>query len=708
MAKQNDKTDELIAKAKRRFARCEDRESTTRLLWKADLKFANGDPDNGYQWDEAMARQRTQDRRPFLTVNKVKQHNRQITNDARQNKPAVRVYPVDDGADKDTAEVFNGVIRHIESNSSADTAYDTAGEFAVDAGLGYWRIITDYADEKSFDQEIYIKTVKNPLNVYLDPDIQEADGSDMRFAFVFEDMPKEVFEEKYPDAEPVSWTSPAGDSWMSKETIRVAEYYEIVEVKDTLCLDANSGETFMLSEVEDKAMAKQIKADQSFRKRAVSKRTCKWYLIAGDQILDQTDWLGKYIPIVRVVGDEVEIDGKVDRKGHTRAMKDAQRMYNYNSSAAIEYGALQTKTPIIAAAEAIEGYEHVWDRANTENLAYLPWNAHSENGEPIPMPQRMVAPAPAQLFLQGMQTASEEMKMASGQYDASMGAKSNETSGRAIVARQREGDTATFHFIDNIARAIKYTGKILVDLIPKIYDTESIKRMLGEDGTQDEVKLDPNQQQAMTEKQGQDGKIEKIYNLAVGRYDVTVSVGPSYGSKRAEAFQAMTEMASRSPNLMAQAGDLIFKAADFPMADKIAERLEKALPPELRDEDEGKPQIPPEVQQQMRQMQQHNQELEKNMQQLGEQYNELKSNAGAAAEDRRIKAYMAHTARLAVIKDKLTPELAAQLAYEVGLDVRQDDIDGMTEQTEQPANAGFFSPEQGAQEPTSPGTGDAL
>lgn len=701
MAKR-DKTDEnedLIAEVKRRFARCEDRESTTRLLWKADLKFANGDPDNGYQWDEAMARQRTQDRRPFLTINKVKQHNRQITNDARQNKPAVRVYPVDDGADKDTAEVFNGVIRHIEANSSADTAYDTAGEFAVDAGLGYWRVITDYADEKSFDQEIYIKAVKNPLNVYLDPDHQESDGSDARFGFVFEDMPKEEFEDKYPDAEPVSWPSQAGDAWMSKDTIRVAEYYKIVEVKDTLCFDANSGQTFMLSEVEDKQMAKQIKADQSYRKRPVAKRTCKWFLIAGDQVLEQTDWLGKYVPIVRVVGDEVEIDGKVDRKGHTRAMKDAQRMYNYNSSAAIEYGALQTKTPIIAAAEAIEGYETVWDRANTENLPYLPYNSFSENGEPLPMPQRMVAPAPAQLFLQGMATASEEMKMASGQYDASMGAKSNETSGRAIVARQREGDTATFHFIDNVARSIKFTGKILVDLIPKIYDTESIKRMLGEDGTQDEVKLNPNQPQAMVEKPGVDGKIEKIYNLGVGRYDVTVSVGPSYGSKRAEAFQAMTEMASRSPDLMAKAGDLIFKAADFPMADKIAERLEKTLPPELRDEDEGKPQIPPEIQQQMQQTQEHAQQMEQALSELGDKYNELHSKAAADGESRRIAAYNAHTARLAVIKDKLTPELAAQLAYEVGLDVRGDDIDSMV--------AADAAAQGVTQEPSSSGTDDA-
>jgi hypothetical protein len=692
--KSKDATDKLIAEAKKRFAWGMDYESETRPRWKADLRFANGDPDNGYQWDEQMRKARTADKRPFLTINKTKQHNRQITNDARQNKPCVRVYPVDDGADKDTAEVFNGVIRHIEANSSADTAYDTAAEFAVDAGLGYWRITTDYADDKSFDQEIFIKAVRNPLNVLLGPH-QEADGSDAQWGMVFEDMPREEFEATYPDHEAVSWPESTGDGWLTKDTVRVCEYYKIVETKDTLCLDVNSGETFMLSTVEDKDAAKAIKASNAFKKRPVSKKSCKWYKLGGGQeILDETDWAGRYIPIVRVVGDEVEIDGKVDRKGHTRAMKDAQRMYNYNSSAAIEYGALQTKTPIIASAEAIEGYESVWERANTENLPYLPYNSFTENGDPVAMPQRMVAPAPAQLFLQGMATASEEMKMASGQYDASMGAKSNETSGRAIMARQREGDTATFHFIDNVARAIKYTGKILVDLIPKIYDTESVKRILGEDGKPAEVKLDPAQPEAMVERQEQDGKIEKIYNLGVGRYDVTVSVGPSYGSKRAEAFSAMTELASRSPDLMAKAGDLIMKAADFPMADQIADRLAKTLPPELRDQDEGAPPIPPEVQQQMQQTEQHAQEMEKALHDLGQKYNELHAKAEENAENRRIDAYNAHTNRLKVIAPYMTPEMIAQVADEVGLDATTDEI------------AALAAP-QFMQQPSSSGSDDA-
>jgi hypothetical protein len=718
MAKRNDsaeKDDAIIREAHKRFARCEDREAHTRPLWKEDLRFANGDPDNGYQWGESMRKQREADQRPYLTINKVKQHNRQITNDARQNKPSVRVYPVDDGADKKTAEIFNGIIRHIEANSSADTAYDTAGEFAVDAGLGYWRVTTDYANEKTFDQEIFIKAVKNPLNIYLDPDIQEADGSDARFGFVFEDISKEEFEDKYPGVEAVSWPTTVGTAWLNKDTIRLCEYYKIVEKKDTLCRDANSGETFLLSEVGDPAMVKQIKADPAFKTRPVSKRSVKWLLIAGDQIIEQTDWLGRYIPIVRVVGDEVEIDGKIDRKGHTRAMKDAQRMYNYNSSAAIEYGALQTKTPIIATAEAIEGYEGMWNNANTQNLPYLPYNAHSEDGQPLPMPQRMVPPAPANLFLQGMETASNEMKMASGQYDASMGAKSNETSGRAIMARQREGDTATFHFIDNVARSIKFTGKILVDLIPKIYDTARVIRILGEDGSEDKAHIDPEQGESVTENQDQEGKLKAIYNLDVGRYDVIVSVGPSYGTKRQEAFQALTELSSRNPQLMQVAGDLIMKAADFPMADQLAERLEKTLPPGIKD-DKDKPPVPPEVQQQIQQMQQHVEMLEGSLKEVGDKFNELHAEAEAKREERLLKAYDSTTKRLTLLAPYLTPQMMQQLAENIGLDVANDpDLSQMAamqqappeqiqqmQQPEQPADAGFFTPEQNEQ-PPSPG-----
>jgi hypothetical protein len=639
--KKPQQTDEqkLLDEVKTRFKRCEDFESNARKLWREDLRFANGDPDNGWQWDDAMRKSRQLDGRPHLTINKVKQHNRQITNDARQNKPSVRVSPVDSGADKKTAEIFNGIIRHIESNSSADVAYDTAQEFAVDAGLGYWRITTDYASYDSFDQEIFIKRVKNPLNVYLDPYIQEADGSDARYGFVFEELPKDEFEANYPNADAVSWPTDINSTteWLTKDTIRIAEYFRKVDVNDTLYAD-EQGNTMLASELEPE-MAKAAKAS-GLRSRTV--KTCKveWYLIAGgEQILEQKEWPGVYIPLVRVVGDEVEIDGEIDRKGHTRQMKDAQRMYNYWTSSAVEFVALQGKQPYLTPAEAVEGYEEYWDNLNTSNTPYLPYNAFTEDGNPLPMPQRQQPPTMASAYMQGMQVASEEMKMASGQYDASMGAKSNETSGRAIMARQREGDTSTFHFVDNVARAIKYTGKILVDLIPKIYDTARVIRIIGEDGKEDKVQIDPSQQAAYSKQQNPlTREVEEIYNPSVGRYDVTVTVGPSYTSKRQEAFQALTEMSSRNPQLLQVAGDLIMKAADFPMADQLAERLEKTLPPNIKDDDEQ--QLPPQAKAQIDHLTQTVQQMDGAIQ-----------NMQSELESKEIEKYKAQTDRMKVEGD---------------------------------------------------------
>lgn len=663
--KPDNKADEkLLAEVKKRFQRCEDFELDARALWKADVRFANGDPDNGWQWDDMMRKARERDKRPCLTINKTKQHNRQITNDQRQNKPSIRVYPVDSGADKKTAQIINGVIRHIEQNSNADVAYDTAAEHQVDGGMGYWRVVTDYASDDSFDQEIFIRRVKNPLNVYLDPDIQEADGSDARFGFVFENLPREEFEARYPNADAADWPlDGAPDAWLSKDTVRICEYFRRVELADKLYVD-EQGNVFKASDMEREQLV--AAAATGWRSRPVKRQQVEWYLVAGNTVLEKKDWPGRYIPIVRVVGDEVEIDGKIDRKGHTRQMKDAQRMYNYNSSASVEYGALQTKTPILAAAEAIEGYEDYWNNANTQNKPYLPYNHRDEQGNLMPVPQRIQPPSPATLFLDGMRVASEEMKMASGQYDASMGAQSNETSGRAIMARQREGDTATFHFIDNIARAIKYTGKILVDLIPKVYDTPRLIRILGEDGKENHAQIDPSMKQAYVKQETTAGELQEIYNPGIGRYDVVVAVGPSYSTRRQETFQALTEMASRNPAVMQLAGDLVMKAADFPMAEELAERFEKALPPNVKGEEGADPKT--------QALQQQLEQTQGQLQELGQKYNLLHDAKGVETQKLRLDSYRAETDRLKILVDQMPQQVSQAIAQEFGIDLASEPL----------------------------------
>lgn len=694
MAKENP-DDKLVQEAQKRFRRCQEAESDFRKLFLEDLRFAHGDSDNGYQWPDQIRNARQLEKRPCLTINKTIQHNRQITNETRQNSPSVRVQPVDGGADRKTAEIINGIVRHIEANSSADVAYETASEFAVDAGIGYWRITTDYYSDDSFDQEIYIKRVKNPLMIYMDPDILEADGCDARFGFVFEDITKDEFEARYPGEDVVSWPLEGGDEWLSKDKIRIAEYFHIVETEDTLIVTAD-GTMIRLGDLAEE-QRKQAKA-LAERSRPIKKKAVKWDLIAGDKVIERKDWAGIYIPIVRVVGEEVDIDGKTERKGHTRSMKDPARMYNYWSSSATEFVALQSKAPYVGPAAAREGYEQYWNNANTANYSYLPFNHLDDEGNPIPAPQRQQPPVMASAYMQGMQVAAEEMKMASGQYDASMGARSNETSGRAIRARQAEGDTATFHFIDNLSRAIRYTGKILVDLIPKIYDTPRVVRILGEDGKEDVAKINPAQPQAVMEKRNElTGEIERIYNPGVGRYDVTVAVGPSYTTRRAEAFDTMTQMVQGNPQLMDKAGDLIMKAADFPMAEELSERLAKFLPPGVNDDKQQSPE--------MEKVQQELQQCQAQLQALGKEFNDLSQDKDLDRQKVLVDRYKAETERLKIIAPSLGPEFSKVLAEEFGIQViNSPDIypgtppgDGM--QQEQPASAGFFAPTDSAGQP---------
>jgi hypothetical protein len=697
--------DPIVKEAKDRFARCEETESEFRKLFVEDIKFANGDPDNNWQWPDRIRQSRDGDARPCLTINKVRQHNLQIINDAKQNKPSIKTLPIDGKADVQIAKILDGIMRHVEYNSHAEIAYDTATEFAVQAGLGYWRVITDYAHDGSFEQEIFIRRVKDPLCVYIDPDIQSADGADAKYGFVFEDVPKEEYEAMYPESDPASVTFPmnaTGDPWLEKDHVRVCEYFYRAEKKDMLVNHPEKG-PMKLSEV-DESERNALLDDDSVKKREITEPHFKWCKIAGDKIIDRKEWPGRYLPIVRVVGEEITINGKVERKGHTRNMKDGQRMYNYMTSANVEYIALQTKTPYVAPVEAIEGYEDEWANANKDNKAYLPFNSRDEAGNEIPRPQREQPPVGASAYLQAMQTAQQELMMTSGQYQEQFGAPSNADAGVAIAARQRQGDKATYHFIDNVARAIRYTGRIMVDLIPKIYDTQRVVRIVGEDGSEDFAQLNPEQPHAVGAPDGSPAQpaadmtpeqaAQLIYNPGIGRYDVTVEVGPNYETRRQEAFHALTQIMSQDQDLMKVAGDLLFKAADFPMADEVAERLHRTIPPQILGEGPT-----PEMQDATQKMQQMGQMIEHLTAEL------QNARAGREQQDTNIKAYDAETKRLQALGQPLDPNLVAHVATGVVMDMMQTGApegnpssppDGPQQNQPQPnpPSAGFSLPAQ--------------
>jgi hypothetical protein len=351
---------------------------------------------------------------------------------------------------------------------------------------------------------------------------------------------------------------------------------------------------------------------QTYREREVLTDDIVWYKIAGDKVIKKTKWLGKYIPIVRVVGIETIIDGELDRKGHTRALINPQQIYNYNSSANVEYGALQTKAPWLAPAAAIENFEEYYRTANRVNHSYLPYNHVDEDGNPIPPPSRPAAPQASSAYVEQLKIAQDEMMMVSGQYQAQMGENENAKSGVAINARQRQGDRATYHFVDNQAIAIRFTGKILIDLIPKVYDTKRVIRIAARDGTIMNVTVDTNAPQPY-QKVGSGDTTDKnsdvvdiIFNPAVGLYDVIADTGPNFATRRMEAFNALTQIAANNPEFMHIAGDILWKVADFPEAQILAERWRKIIPPNIT----GDSKVDPQTEQLMHQASDKIQELQ--------------------------------------------------------------------------------------------------
>jgi hypothetical protein len=631
-----------------------------------DLRFMAGSPDNQYQWPADVLATRgavqgqTINARPCLTINKLPQHVRLVTNEQRQNRPSGKVIPADDKADVAVAEVFQGIVRHIEYLSDADVAYDTACDNQVTYGEGYIRILTEYCREDSFDQDLKIGRVRNSFSVYMDPMIHDPCGSDAEWCFITEDIPKEEYERLYPDALPISvmMSQGVGDQslsmWMSQETVRIAEYFYIEHQKKKLNLYPDNITAF-----EGSPQDKQLKAmfGKPLKSRTSEHRQVKWLKTNGFEVLEERDWAGKWIPVIRVVGNEFEVDGQLYISGLVRNAKDAQRMYNYWVSQEAEMLALAPKAPFIGYGGQFEGYETNWKTANTNNWPYLEVNPDvtDGNGSPLPLPERAQPPMAQTGLIQAKVGAGEDIKATTGQYDSSIGATSNERTGRAILARQNQGDTSTYHYVDNLARAVRYTTRQLVDLIPKIYDTERVARIVGLDGEVDMVKINPNQPEPVRVIKdpitGLD--IEKIYNPSIGVYDVVVTTGPSYATKRQEAMEAMQMILQTNPQLWGVAGDLFIKNMDWPGAQEMAARFAKTLDPKVLDNTDESPEAQM-MRAQMNDMANQMQQTAALVQQLQQSYDMQK--LAIDEQNTQIKAYDAETKRIQATAANMTPE----------------------------------------------------
>jgi len=664
------KDDDLIIEAREAFNLCRDKEDLNRQNWIDDVRFAR----LGEQWPEEIRQQRQREGRPCLTINRLPAFIRQVTNDARQNTPSIKFHPVGDGADQETAKILDGLARNIEYTSNADVAYDNALDNAVTGGFGYFRISTDYAGDDVFDQDICIEVIKNPLTVYGDPMSCAADSADWNVCFVTEMYSNKEFKRKWPKAQLVDWEADSRDGadWFRKDEVRVAEWWRREEVPATLVKLSNDAVMLEEQYEENRDFFDMLQVSVTDTRPTKTMKVTQ-RIISGAEVLETNDWAGKYIPIVPVYGDEVVVDGERHFLSLVRFAKDPQQMLNFWRTASTELVALAPKTPFIGAVGQFATDSVKWQSANTVSYSHIEYDAIEINGVNVPPPQRQPFAGPPAGALQEAINASDDMKSIMGIFDASLGAQSNETSGKAILARQREGDVSTFNFTDNLSRAIRHAGRILCDMIPKVYSGPRMLRVIHEDGTNQQVPVNgqqppPPQQQGQMDQQQDAQNVARVFDLTAGKYDVTCETGPSYTTRREEAASQIIEFMRAVPASAALIGDLLAKNLDWPGAEEIAERLKKMLPPQLQGQS-------PEAQAMQQQVQQLTQQLQQAVQQLNDKQADRDVDKEKVNVDKRkadIDAYKAETDRMAALGLQASPEFAASL----GMQVTQSALNG--------------------------------
>jgi hypothetical protein len=559
-----------------------------------DLRFLKGD-----QWPEKQRRSREADGRPCLTINKIPTYLQQVTNDQRQNRANIKVSAMGMNANPKTAELLAGAIRHIEYDSAADAAYDTAVNSAAAIGFGYFRLKTDYCYPDSFDQEIQIKRIRNPFTVYFDPASVEADGSDAEWVLITEKMTQTEFKAKYPDASITLQgfqVNGPGDSqrqnWVWTDMVRVAEYYRVEMTPGTIYKLGDGTVTW----------EKPPAGAQVIATRASVKRKVMWRLMTPYEVIETVEIKCKWIPVFPVYGTEIDVDGKIYRAGLIRNAKDPAMMYNFWMTSATEEVSLRPKTPYIGAEGQFEGHEKKWLQANNRSFPYLEYKPTSVEGQLAPPPQRAPMTDVPVGVLAMASHASDNIKATTGLFDSSLGAQGNATSGKQEIAQQKQGNVANFHYMDNFFRSLRHAGRCIIDMFPHYYDTERLLRCRGEDGSVSQETINKWDEVA-----------QKFMNdIRVGEYDVAVIPGPSYATMRAEAADAMVQFGQSWPKLMDVAGDKVVKAMNWPDAEGIAERIARTIPKEIRgdEEDDGQPAIPPEAAQQIAQLKQQVEELQ--------------------------------------------------------------------------------------------------
>jgi hypothetical protein len=633
---------DLLVRIRRRFTAMTEHDRTNRQLAIDDLRFLNLP---GEQWDLTQKTQRGM--RPCYEFNKLRVTAKRVINDMRANRPQGKVRAVEDG-DKDTADVLEGLIRNIWNVSDADTVIDYAAEYQVGGGMGAWRVNTQYSSDTVFDQDIVIEPIKNPFCLYADPAASDPIKRDAKDWILTEKISKASFDERWPDAKPVNFDDTEfddDDDWFVEESdddgmVRICEYWYQEPTQKTLLMLSDGSTVDAISITPEELKLRQLTIQKS---RTIDCHKIMMCIASGDALLEKpVEWAGSHFPFIQIYGEWLVIDGKVYWHGLTRFAKDAQRSYNVARTAISETISMAPQSKFWATPEQALGHTDKWAEAHSKLFPFLLYNSDPKAPGP---PLRMGGAEVPIALMQESQLASDEIKAVTGIFDNSLGQQANESSGVAITARQRQGEIATFNYSDNMAKGIRRTYEILIDLVPKIYDSARSVRVLG-------VDLSEKYQKINMPVQGPDGQIQVENDLSRGKYDVTVTVGPSFSTQRQEATELYTQLGQAVPQLWQVAGDLIMKSMDLPYSDQMAERMKLLLPPQIQQQMADGKQMPPEVQQAMNQanqamqaVQQHGQLVQQAEQELkdlqaqvkGDQANSKLAQAALAAKEAQLE-----------------------------------------------------------------------
>ena len=679
--------DDPMKDMRERYDRITDIERTNRNLAVDDLRFVAVP---GSQWDEQAKKARKN--RPCYEFPILRSHWRQVVNDQKKARPAIKVRGLRD-ATVEGAELRQGLIRNIESVSNAAYAYDAAFELLVAAGMGAWRVTTKYSEDDGWEQDFAIEPIKDALNsVWMDEEGQ--------LGFVEESISREEFKARWPKADAIDFDSALNrsryGSWCGERDVRIAEYWRLVPVDQTICLlsDGRSVSAEEWEPVQDEEAANGVTCT---RTRTVKTHKVVMSIVSGAEELDGPhESVFHSIPIVLLYANRHFVDGKWHWMGMVRPSRDPQKLVNYNFTAGQEALAKQHKSTPIVTPAMLEGagVKAMWDASNSADTPYLPIT-------PDPLmpggPHYLTAPPIHSGFFQMGQLSVDMLKASDGIYDASVGARSNETSGRAINARREEGDTATFDYQDKLAEGIQTTGQLIGKALHKVYDTQRVVRVIGKDGGDTWQTL---YEQVRDE---QTGEMKVINDLSEGKYDYTVTTGASYDTQRMEFADALTNLSQGNPQIGAVMADLLVGAMDFPKAEEAAERLKLMLPPQIQQAiaENKKGKVSPEVQQMQGQMQQMQQMAEQHIQAMQEEMQKLQAKAESkddsmlkaqvaqhqsmiAEKELELKWYQAETDRIAALQQNA--QAAAQLDMDAArmLDERMRAEAGEAEAANQP------------------------